>query len=731
MGCRLRLVLVIHNHQPVGNFEGVFEESYQNSYQPFLDVLSEYPDIPFSLHTSGSLMEWLVEAHPEYIDRVRGLADSGQVEILGGPFYEPILAGIPRCDRIGQITAYSDYLKKLFGTPVRGMWVPERVWEQSFVSDLVDAGMEFTLLDDSHFSAAGIRADKMHGYYLSEDEGRLLKIFPDNETLRYQIPFTDPVETIHYLKEIADHHPHSVVVFGDDGEKFGAWPGTYDHVYRDGWLRKFLDLLRQNSDWLKVTTLSESVDTVSPLGSCYLPDASYREMNEWALSSERQLELAELKEKFAEAEGFDRLKPYLRGGFWRNFRVKYAELNEMYTRMLHVSNRLQSLEETGVDAEDLPALHEARTELYRAQCNCPYWHGAFGGLYLPHLRNAIYKHLISADTLLEKITHRDANWLAVEVGDFNLDARKEIRMASNRLVCYLAPAQGGHLYELDVRGAKHNLLATLDRRPEPYHDIIRQAAIEQKQGSQNGEDIGKIHNAVRFKQPGLEKKLQYDHTPRKSLVDHFFQPGVDLETVIQGGGEVGDFVQGVYLSSLKRTDEDCEVRMVRKGYVGPYEIELTKTVSLAKNASGSLEIHYELSHLPAEVPLNFGVEFNFAGMAAGASDRYYYNHLGKQLGQLESKLDLEKTDRIGLVDEWLGLDAALDLSAPASIWTFPIETISQSEGGYELVHQSSVVIPHWEFVADENGRWSVTITLSMDTSAAQAKALSEAAASGA
>jgi len=282
-----------------------------------------------------------------------------------------------------------------------------------------------------------------------------------------------------------------------------------------------------------------------------------------------------------------------------------------------------------------------------------------------------------------------------------------------------------------VRGAKHNLLATLDRRPEPYHDIIRKAALEQKLGGQSGEDIGKIHNAVRFKQPGLEKKLQYDHTPRKSLVDHFFQPGVDLDTVIQGGGEVGDFVQGVYLSSLKRTDDDCEVRMVRKGYVGPYEIELTKTVSLTKHASGSLEIHYELSQLPAEVPLNFGVEFNFAGMAAGASDRYFYNHLGKQLGQLESKLDLEKTDRIGLVDEWLGLDAALDLSAPANIWTFPIETISQSEGGYELVHQSSVVIPHWEFVADEHGRWSVTITLSMDTSAAQAKALSEAATSGA
>jgi len=187
----------------------------------------------------------------------------------------------------------------------------------------------------------------------------------------------------------------------------------------------------------------------------------------------------------------------------------------------------------------------------------------------------------------------------VEAGDFNLDARQEVRLASNRIVGFIAPANGGHLYELDVRGAKQNILATLNRRPEPYHDIIRKAGQERQNGNQNGEDIGKIHNAVRFKQPDLDKKLQYDHTPRKSLVDHFYQPGLDLQTVIDGGGEVGDFTQGVFQSSLRRTDDYCEVRMVRKGHVGPYQVELTKTVSLAKDAAGTLEFRYELTQLPA------------------------------------------------------------------------------------------------------------------------------------
>ena len=34
----LRLVLVLHNHQPIGNFDGVFEQAYHDSYLPFLDV---------------------------------------------------------------------------------------------------------------------------------------------------------------------------------------------------------------------------------------------------------------------------------------------------------------------------------------------------------------------------------------------------------------------------------------------------------------------------------------------------------------------------------------------------------------------------------------------------------------------------------------------------------------------------------------------------------------------
>ena len=55
------------------------------------------------------------------------------------------------------------------------------------------------------------------------------------------------------------------------------------------------------------------------------------------------------------------------------------------------------------------------------------------------------------------------------------------------------------------------------------------------------------------------------------------------------------------------------------------------------------------------------------------------------------------------------------------LWAFPIETVSQSEGGFELVHQSVAVLPHWHVHGDANGRWSAALQLIADTSLAESR----------
>jgi alpha-amylase len=734
----LRLCLVLHNHQPVGNFDGVFEQAYQDSYAPFLDLFDSYPaDLRLSLHTSGPLMEWLDERHPDYIDRLARLVASGRLEIVGGAHYEPILTMIPSRDRVGQIQSYTAWLENRLGAHVQGMWMPERVWEQSLTSDLAAAGIKYTVLDDFHFKNAGLSDDELHGYYLTEDDGRVLAVFPGSEPLRYYIPFQDPQQSIDHLRGIADRFPNAVVVFGDDGEKFGTWPETKKHVYEDGWLRRFFDALLANRQWLKLTTLAEASENVPPVGKIYLPDGSYREMTEWALPVAQQIEYDAVVHELAHDPRWPRLKRFLRGGFWRNFNVMYPEANEMYSRMMLASKRLaQAL----ADGGDVEILRHARTTLYRGQCNCPYWHGAFGGIYLPHLRNAVYNQLIACDNLVDQASGRSGGFVEAAVEDYNFDLRQEVRLASDKMICLLAPAAGGQLYELDVRTICLNLLATFTRRREAYHQKVLAGA------NQHNSSVASIHDRVVFKQEGLDQRVIYDQFPRKSLLDHFFDPGVTHAQVASNQAEErGDFVSGVYDAKIRRAADRIQVQLSRTGRIqtrspseggAPAEcrdIKITKAVTLIQR-SPALEVVYLLENLSPDETLHFAVEFNLAGLPSGLDDRYFHDLAGNRQGHLGTHLDLADVQSLGLVDEWLGIDVQLTASRPTNIWTFPIETVSQSEGGFELVHQSVAVLPHWQVRGDASGRWTVTMTLTANTALAESRmqpARPEAVAAGA
>jgi len=708
----IRLLLVIHNHQPVGNFDHVIEAAYQDSYLPFLDVFESYDDLRIALHTSGSLMEWLDAQHPEYVDRLAALVATGRIEIVGGAFFEPILTMIPRRDRLGQVRLYTQWLEDRLGAKISGMWMPERVWEQPLTSDLADAGIRYTMLDDTHFKHAGLRQEELHGYYVSEDEGRVLSIFPGSEPMRYLVPFAEPQQSIDYLASVAGEYPGSIVVFADDGEKFGTWPETKQHVYDNGWLRRFFDALRDNSDWIHVTTPSEALEAVPPQGKIYLPEGSYREMTEWVLPTDRLLEYEEVKHELEHDPRWPRLAQFVRGGYWRNFKTKYPESNEMYARMMQVSARLQEAEAAGLGGE---ALEEARRELYRGQCNCSYWHGAFGGIYLPHLRNAVYRHLLRAEDLLLQAERRSEPWVADCAADFNFDLRQEVQLAGDKLSALFAPASGGMLYELDVRSIAHNLLATLARRPEAYHKKVLGGEQSHAEGAAS------IHDRVVFKQQGLDQRVQYDGHLRKSLIDHFYDPEVALADVAAGhAAERGDFVTGVYQATVGRNPDRIQVKLTRRGLAAGREIRITKGVTLEAGSS-TLEIAYLLEDLPQDQPLHFGVEMNFAGLPSGADDRFFYRADHSRIDHLGAQLELTETESLGLSDQWLGIDLQLTLSRPSGIWTFPIETVSQSEGGFELVHQSVLVQPHWIVQPDQRGRWTVSMELSIDTNLAESR----------
>ena len=127
MPARGGIALGVHNHQPVGNFGHVIEHAFEQAYGPFLDTLERFPNVKMNFHTSGPLLEWMKNARPDYLGRLGKLAQAGQVEIVGGAYWEPILSVLPESDQRAQIKRMQSEIKKLFGVRTRGFWLAEQI----------------------------------------------------------------------------------------------------------------------------------------------------------------------------------------------------------------------------------------------------------------------------------------------------------------------------------------------------------------------------------------------------------------------------------------------------------------------------------------------------------------------------------------------------------------------------------------------------------------------------
>ena len=133
-------------------------------------------------------------------------------------------------------------------------------------------------------------------------------------------------------------------------------------------------------------------------------------------------------------------------GTWRNFRVKYPEVDEMYCRMLAVSRRCEAAAAEAEEDETIATVRGRSKPCIGRADEIAYWHGIFGGVYMPHLRQAVYQNLIEAEKHLDVAAGRTEPWLSATIDDFNLDVHKELQLANSQLSLFLAPEAGGSLY---------------------------------------------------------------------------------------------------------------------------------------------------------------------------------------------------------------------------------------------------------------------------------------------
>ncbi len=639
-----QLLFGIHCHQPYNNFFDIIEKATEKSYYPFLKILSEFKNVKIAVHYSGWLFEWIKKNRKDLFNLIKKLFDNGQIEIFTSGFYEPILAAIPEEDAILQIEKSNKFIKDNFGIEPEGLWLTERVWDNKIVQLLVNCGIKYVTVDDYHFISAGFNKDKLQGYYITEEDGYKLGIFPISKDLRYAIPFKEINEVSEFLKDF------NIAIIFDDGEKFGWWPHTYEWVYEKNWLYYFFDFISSSRN-IETRFYKEFFENNLPSGRVYLPIASYFEMGEWSLDYESsklfQKYYNKLKDEYKLDENI--LLKFFKGGIWKNFLIKYEEANNIHKKMLKVSKRVKN-----------KSLNDEITDwLLKAQCNDCLWHGVFGGIYLPNLRDNSYIALNHAEKFL---SYGDKNYF-----DFNYDGYNELELRNNNLIVMVSEKNGAQVFEFSDLNSGFNLLNTLTRRKETYHDEIINSEIEEN--DINEENVKTIHE-IRYKVTReIKEALKFDDYLKYSFIDLI---------VDRNFNNIGNFNEEFFYNeksnqfeksgNITILSENFHVKFIKK-----YQLDDKRLICNYKIINQSAAF-FDLRHV---------IEINmyFPGGE-------YINVNEKEFKILDEFEDIN-TNRITIFDNVLNKFIEIACDNYFNLKCSPIITISKNEKEYEKTYQGT------------------------------------------
>jgi hypothetical protein len=674
----VKLLFGIHCHQPVENFYSVVDDAIIKCYKPFLEVTTKHSKFKYNVHFSGWLLDYIRIHHDNVFMLLKKLTDSNQIEFFSGGFYEPILAAISSKDRKDQIKKMNTYIYNYFGQKPRGLWLTERVWDPSIIPDIVQCGIDYITFDDYHFLSVGYDKPDLFNYYITEQDGFSLNVFPIDKHLRYIVPFKEAVEIISYLKNLQNNNGGLAVIF-DDGEKFGVWPGTYDWVYNKGWLATFLESLLLEED-IETSHFKDIVSGYKPKGIAYLPITSYMEMGEWSLFAD-SYELFDECMNHLKSEGLlEKYQYIIKGGIWKNFLSKYTESNHLHKRILDLSKRIEQL-----DGDD-----PIKDALMKAECNDVFWHGIFGGLYLPNLRNNAYRFIIEADKLYsEKVNTR---YPTIDIYDINYDGYNEAILKSEDLFAIFTGKLNGQLIELDILEENFNLQNTLTRRKEGYHKQILKT--DSKNDKKDG--ITTIHEMALEVSNEAKDNIIYDWYLRNSFIDHFTNDFNIYDFSKMRFNEIGDFTN----KDARVIADERAITFERTGgiFIGAdrFETVMKKSFLLEKNIiSAYVEI---ASIFPRD--LIYTLEFNF----------HFYHLCNTTINDVPTKDSAHLKERVfKITDGVLNKCIFLEFDRNVTLYWYLVKTVSQSEKGIDLTDQCLCLLVPFTFNKNFNSSIKVYI----------------------
>ena len=351
--------------------------------------------------------------------------------------------------------------------------------------------------------------------------------------------------------------------------------------------------------------------------------------------------------------------------------------------------------------------------LWAAQSNDAYWHGVFGGIYLFHFRVANYANLIAAEMLAAP----DDAPLSVEKTDFNLDSTPELVLSGQPFNLIWDLGRGGTLREWDQRPAHYNLLNLMTRRDEGYHQDLLAATAEGRVVVVGAKAQARASrpDMVRVKEAGIERYLIADWYQRGSFIDHFMRSDSTLEGFYRSAyPEQGDFVILPYEADWKVKGNKATIDLARDGHVWVSEQHLPVRVAKrfeVKQGSDTMTVTYSVVNQSEQVlAARFAIETALAFDGGDSLDYCHFALDGGKEQSLSAVAEHEDVKRYQATTRIRNLCVETELSTAATLWRFPLETVTLSEAGFERGYQGTVFLQWWTLNLQPGATWQTTIT---------------------
>ena len=674
---RMRLILGTHSHLPLGRSEPAAEKLYQDSLKPFLAVLYRYPEFPVALHYSGTLMEWLEESHPEFLALLGEMVGRGQVEVLGGGYYDPILPLIPMNDKLGQLEKMTTWLRVRFQTRPRGCWLAEKVWEQSLASVLRASGMDYTFVDDGQFAIAGVDEQDLFLPFITEDQGKIISLLPICERFSHLAARAAPGQAVEFLRSVLGGRAEEtqpggaqpVAVLMDDGAAAAS------RLLRGGWLEGFIRGVEENSSWLEPCTPGQYLRDNPPARRLYIPSSSSLDIMRMALPPGRRGAFEDARIR-ADGEGGRR---FIIGGHFRDFLSRYPEAWLMYAKMMNTHVLVNQVR------GDKYKKKAAQNELWKGQSHHAYWNGGGVGIYENELRKAVYRSLIEAEKITRATEIFAPSILSV---DYDMDNRIEYLYQGSELNAYIH-SLGGALFELDFLPASWNYLDTMVDRER----------------TAGGPGSGPGADAVESR--GYE---------RKAFLDHFFPTDGTLHDFRLGLLEdCGNFAARPYeMVELNRALPELLMRSDGAVLIGgvPRALRVEKRFVFRPR---SIDVYYRLANLgPEPLSAAFGVEINVSLTARSVENGRIFlldEDRKKEISSEAAEID----DVQGLLVHDVRNEVSVTLSSVRAFrcWNIPVETFD-GRPNEQARFQSHCFIPMWKVSLAAEETWENHLSVAFE-----------------